>query len=216
MTYTNPGNNNLRHVGKENGKSVLVPIKYLLCNIRDLLNLVNGSFLANEIDTDRFPKVFDKQLTFRQLDAYLKSRKELAFNGAIPQSSCLCEICENILLLSKGIASSAKIALENNVQSLIKGFSCTTKSTEYMHSTCINWSDLELNMGNFHNNKESIIFHQLIRVYNKIQKSEIELPCDKICQMFNSNMKVLKKTDLYSTWLTCVLCNKLKEELGEN
>ena len=75
-----------------------------------------GCSLANEIDNDSFPKVFDKQLTSRQLYAFLKSREELLFSRDIPQSSCLWEICENILLLSKGIASYAKIALANNAQ----------------------------------------------------------------------------------------------------
>ena len=81
--------------------------------------IANECFFA---DTDSFPKAFDKQLTFRQLYAFLKSRKELVFNRDIPQSSCLCENCENILLLSKEIASSAKIALANNVQLLIEDF----------------------------------------------------------------------------------------------
>ena len=152
-----------------------------------------GCSLANEIDTDSFLKVFDKQLTFRQLYAFLKCRKELVFNRDIPQSSCLCEICENILLLSKEITSFAKIVLTNNVQSLIEDFSCNAQSTECMHSTCVNCSDLELNMDNFHNNKESINFHQWIRVDNKIQKSEIELPSDEICQKFKKDIKVLKK-----------------------
>ena len=193
ITYTNLGKNNQRYVGKENGNGLLVPIKYLLQNIRDLLNKPMGCSLANEIDTDSFLKVFDKQLTFRQLYAFLKCRKELVFNRDIPQSSCLCEICENILLLAKEITSSAKIALANNVQSLIEDFLCNAQSTECMHSTCVNCSDLELNMDNFHNNKESITFHQWIRVDNKIQKSEIELPSDEIRQKFNKDIKVLKK-----------------------
>ena len=83
ITYTNSGKNNQRYVGKENGKSVFVPIH--------LLNIYffNGCSLAGEIDTDSYPKVFDKQLTFRQLFAFLKSRKELVSNRDIPQSSCL-------------------------------------------------------------------------------------------------------------------------------
>ena len=177
--------------------------------MRDLLNIANGCSLANEIDTDSFPKVFDKQLTFRQLYAFLKGRKELVFNRDIPQSSCLCEICENILLLS------AKIALPNNVQSLIENFSCNTQSTKCMHSTCVNCSDLELNMDDFHNNKESVTFHQWIRVDKKIQKSEIELPCDEICQKFNNDIKVLKK-HICVKHLQHACYNKLKEELGEN
>ena len=62
---------------------------------------------------------------------------------------------QNMLLLSKGIASSAKIALANNVQSLIENFSCNTQSTECMDSTCVNCSDLELDMEDFHKKKES-------------------------------------------------------------
>ena len=89
---------------------------------------------------------------------------------------------------------SAKIAVPNNVQSLIEDFSSNAQSTECMHSTCVNCSDLELNMNDFHNNKESITFHQWIRVDNKIQKSEIELPCDEICQKFNNDLKLLKNT----------------------
>ena len=184
---------------------MFVPIKYLLWNIRDLLNIANGCSLANEIDSDSFPKVFDKQLTFRQLYTFLKSRKVVAFNRDIPQSACLCEICENLLLLSKRIASSAKIALANNARSLIEDFSFNAQSTECMHSSCVNCSDLELNMDDFHNNKESITFHQWIRVDNKILKSDIELPCDEICQKFNNDIEVLKKTHLYKTSTTCVL-----------
>ena len=103
---------------------------------------------------------------------------------------------ENILLLSKEIASSAKIALANNVQLLIADFSCNTQSTECiecMHSTCVNYFDLELNMYDFHKNKESITSHQWIRIDNKIQKSEIELPSDEIYQKFKNDLKLLKK-----------------------
>ena len=81
-----------------------------------------GCSLTNDIDTDSFPKVFDKQLRFCQLHIFLKSRKELIFNRDIPQSSCLLEICKNIRLLSKGIASSAKIALAKQCTMVNRGF----------------------------------------------------------------------------------------------
>ena len=84
-----------------------------------------------------------------------------------------------------------------------------------MHSTCVNCSDVELNMDNFHNNEESITFHQWIRVDNKIQKSETELPCDKICQKFNNGIKVLKK-HIYVKRQQHACYNKFKGELGEN
>ena len=140
--------------------------------------------MANEIDIDSFLKVFDIQLTFRQPYAFLKSRKELVFNRDILQTPCLCKICGIYYYYKKKIASSAKIAMANNVQSLIEDFSCNTQSIECIeciHSTCVNCSDLELNMDDFHNNKESITFHQWIRVNNTIQKSEIKLRGDEIC-----------------------------------
>ena len=84
-----------------------------------------------------------------------------------------------------------------------------------MHSTCVNCSDFELNVDDFHNNKESITFLQWIRVDNKIQKSEIELPFDEICQKSNKDIKVLKK-HIYVKRQQHVRYNKLKEELGEN
>ena len=180
--------------------------------------IANGCSLANEIDIDSFPKVFEKQLTFRQLYAFLKSRKELVFNRDIQQSSYLCENCENVLLLSKEIASSAKFALANNAQLLIENFSCNTQSTEcieYMHSTCVNCFDLELNMHDFHKNKESVTFHQWIRIVNKIQKLEIELPSDEIYQKFKNDLKFLKK-HIYVKRQQYACYNKLKEELGEN
>ena len=83
-----------------------------------------------------------------------------------------------------------------------------------MYSTGVNCSDLELNMDDFHNNKESITFHQWIRVDNKIQKSEIELPCDEICQKFNNDLKLLKK-HIYAKRQQHACYNKLKEELGK-
>ena len=81
ITYTKSGKNNQRYVGNENEKSVFVPIKYLLWNTRDLLNIANGCLLANEIVTDSFSNVFDKQLTFRQLYASLRVEKNFYLTG---------------------------------------------------------------------------------------------------------------------------------------
>ena len=60
--------------------------------------------------------------------------------------------------------------------------------------------------------KEAITFHQWIRVDNKIQKSEIELPCDEICQKFNNDLKLLKK-HIYAKRQQRACYKKLKEEL---
>ena len=50
-----------------------------------------------------FPETFQRDLSFRQLCEFLKGYKELAWNDQIPQSSCLYDLCENAVLLAKGI-----------------------------------------------------------------------------------------------------------------
>ena len=40
---------------------------------------------------------------YDQMYNFLKMHKEVAYNSDIPHSSCLCEVCENALLLAKGI-----------------------------------------------------------------------------------------------------------------
>ena len=84
-----------------------------------------------------------------------------------------------------------------------------------MHSTCVNCSDLELNMDDFYNNKESITFHQWIRVDKKTQKLETELPCDETCQKFSVDHKLLKKC-IFVKRQQHAYYNKLEEKLGEN
>ena len=138
----------------------------------------------------------------------------MCLTGTYRISYVCAEFGKNILLLSKGITLSAKIAQVSNVQSSNENFSCNSQSTERMHSTCVNCSDLELNMDDFHNNNESITFHQWIRVESKIQKSKTELLCDEIC-FNNNNITVLKK-HIYVKRQQHACYNKLKEELGEN
>ena len=63
-TYTNPGKKGQRYVGKENGKSKFVPIRYLLWTTRDLLDIINGCSGMVQNETDDFSTIFDKNLTY--------------------------------------------------------------------------------------------------------------------------------------------------------
>ena len=90
ITYTNPGKKDQRYIGKENGKSKFVPIRYLLWTIRDLLEILNGCSLYK----------------------FLKQHEEFVFNKDIPQASCLREICENLTFLAKSISSKVNILIE--------------------------------------------------------------------------------------------------------
>ena len=58
------------------------------------------------------------------------------YNRDIPQSSCLCEVCENVCLLAKGINKSCKLNLAVNPHDLVESFSCTSTSKACMQGDC--------------------------------------------------------------------------------
>ena len=55
-----------------------------------------------------FKEAFENELSFGQMYNLLKMHKKVAYNIDIPHSSCLCELCENVSLLTKEISSSFK------------------------------------------------------------------------------------------------------------
>ena len=67
--------------------------------LNDLLNIANGrSLIKNE---SSFEFLFGKKIKFHQLYEYIKSNMEYVYNRDIPQSFCLCEICENVCFVAK-------------------------------------------------------------------------------------------------------------------
>ena len=121
-------------------------------------------------ETNDFPKIFEKELTFRQLNKFPKQHKEFVFNKDIPQTSCLCEICENLTFLAKSISSKVNIPIETNVHSLVEVFSCDSSSKECMYSTCEECCDTRLKITDFRNEEADIHFYQWKRVNKKVQK----------------------------------------------
>ena len=63
-----------------------------------------------------------KEITFRQLYGFIKSQPQLVYNKDIPQSSCLCEICENALYVSKSLSRNGHI-LPSNPHDFVEQFS---------------------------------------------------------------------------------------------
>ena len=62
--------------------------------LNDLLNIANGSSLIKNDLHLNFHLV--KKIKVHQLYEYIKSIREYVYNRDIPQSTCLCEICENV------------------------------------------------------------------------------------------------------------------------
>ena len=54
----------------------------------------------------------------------------------MPQSSCLCEVCENAFLLAKGINIACNIRLPTNPHHLIEGNACNSDSRSCVCGEC--------------------------------------------------------------------------------
>ena len=79
---------------------------------------------------------FDKKLSFTKLYNFLKFNKQYIWNRHIPESSCLCEVCENVCLFAKGINKSLKLKLPTNPHDLIELCYCDSGQSECMDSSC--------------------------------------------------------------------------------
>ena len=100
LTYTNPGRKDV-YIGKENPEWIYKQRLYLLWNLRDIIDIANGT---GKIEiANSFIQTFNKSLTFSQLYDFLKTHKKYSYNKNIPHDSCLCDICENCVLLAKGL-----------------------------------------------------------------------------------------------------------------
>ena len=45
-------------------------------------------------------------------------------NKDIPQASCLCEICENLIFLAKSLSPKLNLLIQTNIHSLVEEYSC--------------------------------------------------------------------------------------------
>ena len=90
VSYTNPGKNDHVYVSKIDGECRCKERLYLLWNLCNLLNIING---PEKVDvTYTFYQNFEKLLTFSQLYDFVKYHKEYCYNQYFPHGSCLCEI----------------------------------------------------------------------------------------------------------------------------
>ena len=55
---------------------------------------------------------------------FLKVHKEYSYNKNIPHGSCLYEICENCVLLARGLNKKLKDSLPTNPNDLVEKFAC--------------------------------------------------------------------------------------------
>ena len=161
-----PGRRDTVYVGMDHGKRQYEQKRYLLWKIRDLLGIFNAAKVINNEQYASFPETFQPDLRFRQLYEFLKGHKELAWHDQIPQSSCLCELCQNAVLLAKGINSSQK----SNVHDLVEANGlCLTSNLslsdfdEEKTISFLNWQRVDKNIAKIH---QSLSFDQAVEKWN--------------------------------------------------
>ena len=66
---------------------------------------------------------------------FIKIHPEFVYNKDIPQSSCLCDVCENAVFVAKSIGTF-KNDVPNNLDDLVETYSRSSASRECMYGEC--------------------------------------------------------------------------------
>ena len=134
VSCTNPGRKDHVYVSKIDDERRYKQRLYLLWTLRDLLDIINRT---GKVDvTDTFYQNFKKFLTFSQLYDFVKYHKEHCYNQNIPHGSCLCEICENCVLVAKGFNTRLLYPLPTNPYELIERFSWNLQEIDCIMDRC--------------------------------------------------------------------------------
>ena len=114
------------------------------------------------------------------------------FNKNIPQASCLCEICENLIFLAKSMSPKLNLPIQTNIHSLVEAYSCDSSSKSCMYSTCDECCDTGLKVEYFKDDSTEIQFYQWKEVDKKVQKIDSILPPDDLITLFDEEVRILK------------------------
>lgn len=178
---------------------------YLLWNIKDVLNIANGSGKIKVPDT--FFHKFEKELTFSQLYDFLKAHKEYAFNKNIPHGSCLCEICENATLLAKALNKVLENPIPSNPHDLVEKFACNLSLKKCASSQCEQCSTFDFGPRKSDSHSESssssssekdsadddIQYFCWTTIEKRITKAKFSLGFEDAVALMKEKIKILKE-----------------------
>lgn len=187
ITYITPGKNQQKYIGKTDGESRYAQIRYLLWNLKDLFQITNGNKL---VDNHGFEEQFSKPITFRQLYEFIKEHPEFVYNKDIPQSGCLCEICENTVYIAKALAQRFN-EIPTNPHDIVETYSCESSNRECMEGDC---DACSIAFREGETEEEAMSVNQWSKVDKKARKISITFSITELIAEFNSKVSVLKST----------------------
>ena len=118
--------------GKVNGVKTYEQKRYFLWPLRDILGTLNGSDIS---DNENYPTKFGQKLSFSLFYRFVKGHKEYVYNNKIPHCTCLCELCENAILISEGIEKAVK-QVPTTPRSIVEVYSCDDLNKECAMGEC--------------------------------------------------------------------------------
>ena len=90
---------------------------------RELFEILNGE----EQNSYKF--------TFKQMYKYIKTKKQLILQGNIPDTSCLCEVCENSCLIAKALRGFKK-SHPTDAHFIMEKYCCDPSTQACIEITC--------------------------------------------------------------------------------
>ena len=211
LTYLNSGRKDHVYIEKKDGERQYCQNRYLLWNLRDLLNILNGNEVAGSTaGVETFDDRFEKPLSFSLLYTFIRNRKQFHYKQNIPQGPCLCEVCENSFLLAKGINKCVKgVNLPANPHEIVEKNCYDSSSEDCMLGSCVQYSspnkfsgnDEEISSNDSDNTDPSgretdgdqVTYSKWSRIEKKVQKITVTDDCSDCVGSWKESVKSLKQ-----------------------
>ena len=192
ITYINPGRKDHVYLGKVDGEKTYAQKRYLLWTLRELFEILNGE--------EKNPYKF----TFKQMYKYIKTKKQLILQGNIPDTSCLCEVCENSCLIAKALRGFKK-GHPTDAHFIMEKYCCDPSTQACIESTCEkcnvmailnDWESDESEESSSEEDEtpSTFTYKAWIRENNKIQKTTVtKNSLDELYHDWEISVLALKK-----------------------
>ena len=140
------------------------------------------------------------------MNDFLKVHKEYSYNKNIPNGSYLCEICENCILLAKGLNKKLKDPLPTNPHDLVEKFACNLEVRDCVFNHCESCCSSVLDFGpkKIDSNASSktsdeqieddeVTYFSWTKIDERITKATFTVLFDDTVTMMKNQIKVLKE-----------------------
>ena len=148
---------------------------------------------------------------------YIKSNREYVYNRDILQSSCLCEICENVCFVAKALNKKIKSCnmMPTDPNSIAEKYTCDSSSRACMFSGNEYCYFTGVAMEEFLDDCNAVEYFEWPKVDRKVKKVVKSVDAEDAIELFNEQVKILK-AHIFVKRTQNPHYNRLKENLKTN